>query len=184
MDPFVQCLVEVICFSFFLSLVCSDDDFEKWRLRHTRPRLPSGMIFMIVAVLMVAASLVILCCYLIRRQHSMQYTSPHIPPPLAATVSPVTSGARMQSSQGAHSLVPGAAQSPAASLSQPPYYQQPAVPYPQGLPYMGNNTAPLVQPSVTLYPSPSAPFGPPPPYVPPPAYIEVDPLKPISDSRK
>uniref|UniRef100_A0A131YLY0 Uncharacterized protein n=1 Tax=Rhipicephalus appendiculatus TaxID=34631 RepID=A0A131YLY0_RHIAP len=165
MDPFVKGLVECICFTFFLNLVCSDNDFEKWHRIHTPPRLPPGMIFMIAAVLMVAASLIILCCYWIRRQNSMQYTSPHIPPPLAPAVSPVTSGVRMQSSQGAHSLMPGAAQSPTASQPQPPYYQQPAVPYPQGLPYMGNNTAPLVQPSITLYPAASAPFDPPPPYV-------------------
>lgn len=167
MGPFIKRLVEGICFSLFLDLVCSDNDIEKWHRIHTPPRLPPGMIFIIAAVLMVAASLVILCCYWIRRQHSVQYTSPHIPPPLAPGVSPVTSGVRMQSSQGMLSLVPGAAQSPAASHSQPPYYQQPAVPYPQGLPYMGNNTAPLVQPSAALYSSPSAPFDPPPPYVSP-----------------
>lgn len=168
MGPFIKHFVEGICFTLlFLDLVCSDNDFEKWHRIHTPPRLPPGMIFIVAAVLMVAASLVILCCYWIRQQHSIQYTSPHIPPTLVPVVPPVTSGVRMQSSQRMHSLVPGAAQSPGASHPQPPYYQQPAVPYPQELPYMGNNTAPLVQPSAALYSSPSVPFDPPPPYVSP-----------------
>lgn len=164
MDPCVKRLVECVCLTFFLSLVCSDDDFEKWHRIHTPPRLPPGMIFMIAAVLMIAASLVILCCYWIRRKHSMQYTSPHIPPPLAPAVSPVTSGVRMQPSQGVHSLVHEASQSAAALQPQPPYYQQPALPYHPRLPYKSSNMAPLVQPFVAPYSSPPVPFDPPPPY--------------------
>lgn len=164
MDRFIKTFVECICFSFLLNLAYAfDHEFdEKWRRMH-RPRLPPGMIFIIAVVLMVAASFVVLCCYWFRRQNSMLHASPHIPPPLAPA--PVTSGTRTRALPEVYPVVPGGTQSPAASYPQPAYYPQPNVPYPQGLPYMGNNTVPLEQPSAAPLPSPSAPFHPPPPYI-------------------
>ncbi|XP_075528615.1 uncharacterized protein LOC142560409 isoform X2 [Dermacentor variabilis] len=167
MDPFIESFVEFICFSFLLNQACAfDNEFEeKWRRIHTPPRLPPGMIFIIVVVLMVAAIWVILCCCWVRRKDSMRHASPHIPPPLAPAPAPVTSGARTRASPEVYPVVPGETRSPAVSYPQPAYYPHPTAPYPQGLPYMGSNMVPLVQPSAAPLTSLSSPFDPPPPYV-------------------
>lgn len=167
MGSVINVFVECVCFSFFLNLAsASDNEFqEKWGRIHKPPRLPSGMIFLIAAVLMVAASILVLCCYWIRRKTSMLHPSPHIPPPLPPAVLPVMSGARTQASQEVHPPVAGAALPQVEPYSQPAYYQPQALSYPHEPPYMGNNTAPLVQPSAAVYSPPAAPFDPPPPYV-------------------
>ncbi|XP_075528614.1 uncharacterized protein LOC142560409 isoform X1 [Dermacentor variabilis] len=97
----------------------------------------------------------------LRKNHA----SPHIPPPLAPAPAPVTSGARTRASPEVYPVVPGETRSPAVSYPQPAYYPHPTAPYPQGLPYMGSNMVPLVQPSAAPLTSLSSPFDPPPPYV-------------------
>lgn len=175
MGLFVKYFLEYVFFSFLLTLAHAfDEDFEeRWKRMRKKPAFPPGAIIAIFVGLMVAGTLISLFCYCFRRQSRMLNASPYIPPSLAPATPSVTSGARTHTPLESYPLVSGATLPPAVPNHQQTSYPQPTAPYPQGGPYMDNNTTPLIQQSSTVLPFPSAPCEPlpyerPPPYVPHP----------------
>uniref|UniRef100_A0A224Y9V9 Uncharacterized protein n=1 Tax=Rhipicephalus zambeziensis TaxID=60191 RepID=A0A224Y9V9_9ACAR len=171
MDPFIKLLVEYVCLSVLVNLVQAfDEEFEKkWQSMHKQTALAPGTIITIFIALMIAATCISLFCFCLRRQRNMYNASPCVPAPLMPAAPVVTSGARMHAPLESYPLVSGATLSPAAPSPQQNYYPQPSAPYLQGGPHMGNNAAPLIQPSAAVLPSPSTPREPlpyerPPPY--------------------